>query len=114
MFISCVVLQLQGSFCHLGGHGEVHQPTKVIYAATVSAPEAPPSDNIGWLKGVAAAALFVEALLGALIPLLWRIRAMDSAFQQGLLSMLNCFAGGVFITFGAALWPARVGLICTC
>lgn len=63
--------------------------------------DAAPKDNIGWLKGIAAAVLFVEALLGVSLPLLRGVKTISTAFEQGLLSLLNCFAGGVFITFGA-------------
>ena len=44
--------------------------------------------------------LFFEAMLGVMLPLLRRVSAVESAFQRGLMSVLNCFAGGVFITFG--------------
>ena len=44
--------------------------------------------------------LFFEAMLGVTLPLLRRVSAVESAFQRGLMSVLNCFAGGVFITFG--------------
>ena len=107
---SCVRAQLQGSFCHLGGHGEVHAPTQVIYvvnSATAASPtsantstEDKPKDNIDWLKGLAAAVLFVEALLGVALPLLRGVRPLTGALNGWLLSLLNCFAGGVFITFG--------------
>lgn len=56
--------------------------------------------NIDWLKGLAAAVLFVEALLGVFLPLLRGVRGLEGIFNSWLLSLLNCFAGGVFITFG--------------
>ncbi len=114
----CVRAQLQGSFCHLGGHGEVHSPTQVIYvvnSATAASPtsantstEDKPKDNIDWLKGLAAAVLFVEALLGVALPLLRGVRPLTGALNGWLLSLLNCFAGGVFITFGE--WHALSSL----
>lgn len=112
-------MQLQASFCHLGGHGETHAPTNVIYAtstATTSAPtistsDAKPKDDIDWIKGLAAAVLFIEALLGVFLPLLRGVKAVDRAMDQWLLSLLNCFAGGVFITFGATCTATSSGHI---
>lgn len=51
------------------------------------------------LKWVFAAVIFLESLLGLLLPLLisWR-RSFFAA--PAFLSLLNCFAGGVFLTFG--------------
>lgn len=49
---------------------------------------------------MAAIVLFFEAMLGVTLLLLRRVSAVESAFQRGLMSVLNCFAGGVFITFG--------------
>ena len=57
-------------------------------------------EDVNWLKAVAAIVLFIEAMLGVTLPLLRRVSAVESAFQRGLMSVLNCFAGGVFITFG--------------
>ena len=42
----------------------------------------------------------LQAMLGVSLPLLRRVSFVESAFQRGLMSVLNCFAGGVFITFG--------------
>ena len=68
-----------------------------------------PREDVDWLKAVAAIVLFFEAMLGVLLPLLRRVSAVESAFQRGLMSALNCFAGGVFITFGmlCLLWAER-------
>ena len=102
-------MQLQGSFCKLGSHGEQHAPTQLVSmvnTATASAPSATsdggdaPKQNIDWLKGLGAAILFVEALLGVTLPLLRGVRGLSNALNGWLLSLLNCFAGGVFITFG--------------
>lgn len=56
------------------------------------------SHSIEWLKWTGAAILFVEALVGLLIPFFLKLRLpiMNASF----LSALNCFAGGVFLTFG--------------
>lgn len=59
-----------------------------------------PREDVNWLKAMAAIVLFFEAMLGVTLPLLRRVSAVESAFQRGLMSALNCFAGGVFITFG--------------
>lgn len=40
-------------------------------------------------------------MLGVSIPLLRRVSWVESAFQRGLMSILNAFAGGVFLTLGA-------------
>lgn len=50
-----------------------------------------------WLKWTAAAVLFVEAFIGVLVPLGLKL----TAHASWLLSLVNCFAGGVFFTFGA-------------
>ena len=77
----------------------------MVNSATAAAPvsagdEAAPKQTIDWLKGLAAAVLFVEALLGVALPLLRGVRPLSGALNGWLLSLLNCFAGGVFITFG--------------
>lgn len=78
----------------------------LVNTATASAPSATsdggdaPKQNIDWLKGLGAAILFVEALLGVTLPLLRGVRGLSNALNGWLLSLLNCFAGGVFITFG--------------
>ncbi|KAK9788603.1 hypothetical protein WJX73_003814 [Symbiochloris irregularis] len=51
------------------------------------------------LKWIFAAVIFAESLLGVLLPLLIRIRSSWFA-SPVFLSLLNCFAGGVFLTFG--------------
>ncbi|CAL8469723.1 g9265 [Coccomyxa elongata] len=108
-FAAIVSCQLQGSFCRLGGHGEVHAPTQVVYVVNSATSASPTTtsaysaekqkENIDWLKGLAAAVLFVEALLGVFLPLLRGVRGLQGIFNSWLLSLLNCFAGGVFITF---------------
>ncbi|DBA72257.1 TPA: hypothetical protein ACH3X2_010645 [Trebouxia sp. C0005] len=56
------------------------------------------SHSIAWLKWTGAAVLFVEALIGLLIPFFLKLQLpiLDGWF----LAALNCFAGGVFLTFG--------------
>ncbi|KAL3160291.1 hypothetical protein ABBQ38_009683 [Trebouxia sp. C0009 RCD-2024] len=56
------------------------------------------SDNIEWLKWIGAAVLFVEGLIGLLVPFCFKLRL--PFFGGWFLSALNCFAGGVFLTFG--------------
>lgn len=56
------------------------------------------SHSIEWLKWTGAAILFVEALIGLLVPFCLKLQLpiLDGWF----LAALNCFAGGVFLTFG--------------
>jgi hypothetical protein len=49
-----------------------------------------------WLKWTAAAVLFVEGLVGVLVPVCLKL----TVHAGWLMSLVNCFAGGVFFTFG--------------
>jgi hypothetical protein len=84
-------------------HGGSHAADSPAAAdpQVAAAPLPAPERSINWVKGVGAAALFIEAMLGVALPLLRRAKRVDELFDAGLLSLLNCFAGGVFITFGA-------------
>ena len=58
-----------------------------------------PHQSTHTLKWVFAAVIFVESLLGILLPFL--IKSRLRLFQSPkFLSIINCFAGGVFLTFG--------------
>ncbi|KAL0017808.1 hypothetical protein WJX77_001142 [Trebouxia sp. C0004] len=70
------------------------------------------SHSIAWLKWTGAAVLFVEALIGLLIPFFLKLQLpiLDGWF----LAALNCFAGGVFLTFGFMhLLPDAARLLCS-
>ena len=55
--------------------------------------------NTHVLKWVFAAIIFAESFIGILLPILLRWRG--SVFQSpAFLSLLNCFAGGVFVALG--------------
>lgn len=68
-----------------------------------------------WLKWTAAGVLFVEGLVGVLVPVCMKL----TVHAGWLMSLVNCFAGGVFFTFGecscccssTAVSPCRR---CTC
>jgi zinc transporter 1/2/3 len=49
-----------------------------------------------WLKWTAAAVLLVEGLIGVLLPVVLKM----TVHAGWLLSLVNCFAGGVFFAFG--------------
>lgn len=49
-----------------------------------------------WLKWVSVAVLFVEGMVGVLLPVLLKLTVRPG----WLLSVVNCFAGGVFFSFG--------------
>ncbi|KAK9834708.1 hypothetical protein WJX74_008281 [Apatococcus lobatus] len=58
-----------------------------------------PHESTHTLKWVFAAVIFLESLLGILLPFLLKSRLR--LFQSPkFLSIINCFAGGVFLTFG--------------
>lgn len=59
-----------------------------------------------WLKWTAGALLFVEGLVGVALPALMKL----STRTTWLISVLNVFSGGVFLTFGALLAPSRAPL----
>ena len=50
-----------------------------------------------WLKWVSAVVLLVEGLIGLALPALYKITPRAT----WVLSLLNAFSGGVFLTFGA-------------
>ena len=52
-----------------------------------------------WLKWTAAGVLFVEGLIGVLVPVCMKL----TVHAGWLMSLVNCFAGGVFFTFGEPL-----------
>lgn len=91
-----------------GGHEEEEEaapppPVLAFAPASLSAAAAPQADEVHesthTLKWVFAAVIFAEALLGLALPVLlsWN----GSWFgRPAFLSLLNCFAGGVFLTFG--------------
>jgi zinc transporter 1/2/3 len=49
-----------------------------------------------WLKWTAAGVLFLEGLVGVLVPVCMKL----TVHAGWLMSLVNCFAGGVFFTFG--------------
>ncbi len=56
-----------------------------------------PSSVPDAFKAGAALLLFAECIIGMLMPLLL---GAPSVFRQWSLSVLNCFAGGVFLAAG--------------
>ncbi len=61
-----------------------------------------------WLQWTAAAVLFIEGLLGMLLPVV-----LKTTVHAGWgLSLVNCFAGSVFFSFGALIMLLRSSLKC--
>lgn len=76
-----------------------------------------PHESTHTLKWVFAAVIFLESLLGILLPFLLKSRLR--LFQSPkFLSIINCFAGGVFLTFGEphslAAGPSQVLVLTAC
>ena len=79
-------------------------------AASAAEPSTSSSDTLKWIF---AAVIFAESLLGLALPLLLSWRGSWFA-QPAFLSLLNCFAGGVFLGFGKHRFASLLqrGLIC--
>ena len=92
----------------------LHAAAEHAAAAPAAEPLPAPEQHINWIKGVAAAALFIEAMLGVALPLMRGVKSVNSALEAGLMSILNCFAGGVFITFGMHMPAAQQGRSVCC
>eukprot|EP00884_Botryococcus_braunii_P015673 jgi/Botrbrau1/278/Bobra.0022s0247.1 len=98
---TAIIACISDEGCTLGSDTE--RPAFLLTGEGLAAlPQAPQqaTSSFTWLKWVGAALLFLEALLGVLIPILARCLPVQTRRAQQGLSFLNAFAGGVFLAFG--------------
>ncbi len=88
-----LVLAQARRLAHAGVDHDAEPATATANAATTDGGD---GRSYTWLKWTAAAVLLIEGLIGVLLPVLLKL----TVHAGWLLSLVNCFAGGVFFTFG--------------